>query len=88
MQQEGPLTPYEVFCNHCRVTFPAGTRRCVHCGERIGGERFRPALRFHPGGENDALEEEVTGRGSGFSPLTLIWVVLLLGGYLYRSCAS
>jgi hypothetical protein len=32
-----PTTPYEVRCYRCRCSFAPGTRRCVHCGERIGG---------------------------------------------------
>jgi hypothetical protein len=27
---------YEVHCPRCRVTFPVGTKRCVHCGGRTG----------------------------------------------------
>ena len=31
----GPET-YEVCCHHCDVSFPIGTKRCVHCGQRTG----------------------------------------------------
>jgi hypothetical protein len=34
---EGAQTPYEVYCFHCRVTFPAEARRCIHCGGRLSG---------------------------------------------------
>ena len=27
---------YEVRCHHCAVSFPVGTKRCLHCGERTG----------------------------------------------------
>lgn len=27
---------YEVRCNACDVSFPLGTKRCVHCGGRTG----------------------------------------------------
>ncbi len=33
--REGPQTPFEVYCFNCKVTFPIGTRRCVHCGARV-----------------------------------------------------
>lgn len=33
---------YEVRCNPCEVSFPPGTKRCLHCGGRIGG-RLRQA---------------------------------------------
>ena len=87
MQQDGPKTPYEVYCPHCRVTFAVGTRRCVHCGGRLGRERFRAAVDLPPGGE-DILVEEEPGRRSGLSPFTLVWVALLLAGYFYRACTS
>ena len=34
-----------------------------------------------------AIEDEQPKR-SGFSPLTMVWVALLLAGYLYRACAG
>jgi hypothetical protein len=87
MEQDGAQTPYEVYCTRCRVTFPIGTRKCIHCGERVGRDRFQPALGLLPGGEEISVEPE-PARRSGLSPFTLVWVALLLGGYLYRACAS
>ncbi len=46
-------SPYEVRCPGCETSFPVGTKRCLHCGSRIGGVRFRPA-----GGPDAALELE------------------------------
>jgi hypothetical protein len=34
---EGALTPYEVYCFQCRVTFPPEARRCLHCGGPLSG---------------------------------------------------
>ncbi|HEB89086.1 MAG TPA: hypothetical protein ENI85_05905 [Deltaproteobacteria bacterium] len=31
---ESDQTPFEVRCPRCDVTFPIGTKRCVHCGGR------------------------------------------------------
>ena len=87
MQQDGPKTPYEVYCNHCQVTFPVGVKNCVHCGRRLGRERFQPTLGL-PAGSEEVLVEEEAPRRSGISPITVIWVVLLIGGYLYRSCST
>jgi hypothetical protein len=87
MQQDGPATPFEVYCPRCRVTFPVGAKRCIHCGGRVGTERFTPHMELPPGAE-DLEVDEASGRRSGPSPFTLIWVLLLIGGYLYRSCAS
>jgi len=36
---------FEVFCPHCDVTFPVGTRKCIHCGgktARSDGHSVRP----------------------------------------------
>ena len=32
---DGPQTPFEVYCVNCKVTFPIGTRKCLHCGARV-----------------------------------------------------
>jgi hypothetical protein len=76
-----------VYCHRCNVTFPVGTKRCIHCGGRVGGERFRPDLELPPGAGDLDLEPGV-GRRSGLSPFTLVWVALLLVGYLYRACTD
>jgi hypothetical protein len=53
----GAQTPYEVYCHHCRVTFPREQRQCIHCGGRLGA----------PG----ALPEPVTtGFSKSSDPLT------------------
>jgi hypothetical protein len=86
--QDRSGTPFEVFCQRCRVTHPVGTRRCVHCGGPIGRERAKPRLALPPEAEEVELEDVIQRRSGIFSPVTLLWVVILLGGYLYRSCAG
>ena len=27
---------FEVHCLHCDVSYPVGTKQCIHCGNRIG----------------------------------------------------
>jgi len=97
-QQDGPRTPFEVFCNQCRVTFAAGTKTCVHCGARLSGRRARRRLDFSPFGSDGAtpgapdpdhletIEEEPTKRSLPVSPMTLLWVIILLGAGLQRAC--
>ena len=34
---------FEVRCPSCDVSFPVGTRRCLHCGGRTGPPRFQVA---------------------------------------------
>jgi hypothetical protein len=36
----------------------------------------------------EAAEEESATRRSGWSPLALIWLLLFVGGTIYRSCAG
>jgi len=43
-------TQYEVYCRQCRVSFPVGTRVCMHCGGRTGQ---RPAA-----GDPDTTPQE------------------------------
>lgn len=93
-----PSSPnVEVYCNQCRVSFPVGSRRCLHCGGRLDRERIWTELGALPAGVEPYLAEhleehleEVLGdelpRRSRISPLTLVWIGLLLAGYLYRSC--
>ena len=83
----------EVYCNRCRVSFPVGSRRCLHCGARLERERIGAQLATLPAGFEPHLEEHLgevlddePPRRSGVSPLTLVWIGLLLAGYLYRSC--
>ncbi len=83
----GPQTPYEVYCYECRVTYPLGTRSCVHCGRPIGsppGARVSNPLL--PGG--DAVEApDALSTARRFGGLSL-WVLLALGAALSRLCGG
>jgi len=95
VQSSGPAA-FEVYCDRCRVTFPVGTRRCIHCGGPTGPARGRARLRVDPGQEPapaPAAEEDVElepelVRRRVVSPLTLAWIALIAAGYLYRACAG
>jgi hypothetical protein len=39
---------YEVRCPSCDVTFPIGTKKCMHCGGRTGPSHIRVAERALP----------------------------------------
>jgi hypothetical protein len=83
--REGPQTPYEVYCHHCRVTFAAGTRNCVHCGRRVSApgrtQTVAGALTEAPA-ELEAAEPTPLRRFGGMS----LWVLLALGAALSRMC--
>ncbi|MBW2268021.1 MAG: hypothetical protein JRH16_05560 [Deltaproteobacteria bacterium] len=97
--QDDALTPFEVFCHSCKVTFALGTKRCVHCGGRLlrrGGGG--PAMGLsHPAAPPEAtdapeaviVEEQASGRlRLPFSPMTLLWLVLIAGTVAQRACGG
>jgi hypothetical protein len=89
---EGAQTPYEVYCFHCRVTYPVEARRCLHCGGPLFGHGERagagplgapgPGLPV-PAGE-DAEEGPVlmVRRFGGLA----IWAIVALGAVLQSVC--
>lgn len=81
---------FEVRCERCRVSFPVGTRRCMHCNGALGRKRRLPRIPVPPGHEEISLEveDEAASKPGMFSPVTLVWILLLLGGYLWRSCGG
>ena len=89
---EGARTPYEVYCFHCRVTFPAEARRCLHCGGPLlgRGERASVASPISPGpgapipGSDDAEEGPVmlVRRFGGLA----IWAIVALSAVLSNLC--
>jgi hypothetical protein len=88
MQAEAPQTPYEVFCPRCSVTFPVGTRHCLHCGGRLPRERGRLIAAPSSFEERYTPLEDEGPRMSRFSPVALIWVLLFVVGTIYRACTS
>ncbi len=90
MQTEDPRTPYEVYCNRCRVSFAPGTKRCIHCGDRLARSRVQPELMLPPVLEapQELPEEEISRRGSRISPVSILWIVAALAVGLQRACAN
>jgi hypothetical protein len=92
MRAPGPQNPYEVYCFQCNVTAPAGTRRCIHCGgslSRSEPDPRRAALAALIGAdisEADEDADETTPSAGSVVPKIAIWVLLLIGGFLYRFC--
>lgn len=86
--------PVEVRCGHCGVSFPVGTKRCVHCGERLGrGRRMRVTTAGAPEGApppvlDDLGDEEIPSRSGVMSPVAILWLALIIGGAIYRQCAA
>lgn len=91
MQPDSP-SPFEVYCARCRVSFPVGTRTCIHCGERIARPRVlrvgpRPGTPPPPPVLDEIADDELPTRGGLMSPVALLWIVLILGGAIYRACS-
>ncbi|MEM7411239.1 MAG: hypothetical protein AAF430_13465 [Myxococcota bacterium] len=96
---EGPQTPFEVYCYQCQVTFPAETRRCLHCGAKVGargmGQRFEPVPASEhgtgPPSPQDVLEEEEaesrTQLARRFGGLA-VWGLIALSAILTRLCGG
>lgn len=81
---------YEVRCPHCRVSFPVGTRRCLHCGgpTRAEGEPAPDLLGASPAhvADDDELADAPRsrlGRSAG-----LVWVLVALAVSFYRVCSG
>ncbi len=82
-------SPYEVRCRECKVSFPLGTRVCVHCGARLGKRRAARVpdvpvpleIEYEPDTELEPPRRGVLG-----SFFTTVTVGLAILASLYRSC--
>lgn len=89
---DGALTPYEVYCFHCRVTFPVEARRCLHCGGRLfaRGERAGAGAETAPG----PLVPQPAGEDADEGPVQMvrrfgglaIWALVALSAVLANLC--
>ncbi len=86
MQSAAPANPYEVYCTRCKVSFPVGTRICVHCGQPIGRAPVAaPGLRGPVPIDSDP-QDELPTRSMVFSPMTFVWLFAAVATVIYRSC--
>jgi len=94
-----PQPTFEVRCQHCNVSFPVGTKRCIHCGEKIGRPLFAPITSedgtpiFRPAdgladAEADDGDAEVAPRGGRFlrTGFTVFWLLLAVLSAAVRAC--
>lgn len=86
----GPQTPFEVYCYNCSVTFPTGTRRCVHCGGPIGRRGLQVAPRSTPQLAAEFPVEEAPAEPSPGRRIggLILWILLGLGAALSRQCSD
>lgn len=89
---EGALTPFEVYCFRCRVTFPVEARRCLHCGGALSRRTERPGAAASidsasgtpaPGG--DEAEEGPVMMVRRFGGIA-IWTIVALAAVLQNLC--
>jgi hypothetical protein len=86
MRELPPDSPYEVYCRSCRVSFPVGTRRCIHCGQPVGRGAAAAATAARPAAADEDLFEDMPGRSVAFSPMTLVWLLAAAATVIYRAC--
>ena len=90
MAKENSQHPYQVDCPRCHVSFPIGTKRCIHCGERILRHRGIQARiapsPFEP--VPDLPEDEIVPRKRFISPMTLVWIAAAVWVGIQRSCSG
>ena len=89
---EGALTPYEVYCFRCRVTFPVEARRCLHCGGPLFGrdERATMGVSGTAGAPLPVPAAEDAEEGPLLQVRRLggvaIWVIVALAAVLQNLC--
>jgi len=103
-------SPFEVRCHRCNVTFPIGTRQCIHCGGRIdqddqsgilesihevdpgrGGLSSKPIDVMADPGDSDEMDSDAPSSVGASLIRSLggfIWVIVLIGFTLARSCGG
>ena len=86
------MTAYEVRCYNCNVSFPPGTKRCMHCGGRTGQKPVPgpiPGMEPpHPLELEDMEDENPLRRGPARLLMGAVWVLLALVASLYRVCTG
>jgi len=103
MRRHQSARDYEVYCPRCRVTFPIGAKKCLHCGGRVGPrDDWGQMVRSREGGglkvpgevgaqtfESEAADaDELEGRSALRSPITMLWIFLALATAVYRACTG
>ena len=86
MRGATPANPYEVYCTHCNVSFPVGTRICVHCGQPIGRMAAVASALRGPAPIDEDPPDELPTRSMAFSPMTFVWLLAAVATVIYRSC--
>ncbi len=85
------MTQHEVRCLQCDVSFPVGTKRCLHCGGRVGARKEPPPARgriLFDVEEAEEADESPVPRPIIRKTVASIWLLLALAASLYRVCAS
>lgn len=89
---------YEVRCPRCDVSFPVGTRRCLHCGGPTTAAAAGAVPTVTPGPFERSAEEEASagdeGAAGGFGGSllrisgSLFWIVALVLFSILRNCGE
>ena len=99
MAKETSQPPFQVNCPRCHVSFPIGTKRCIHCGGPLGrglaallSQRrtmgAQPEFVLEEGVEEQEPEQEPE-QGVQSPGRSLLWVITAayaVGISMLRSC--
>ncbi len=94
MQQENPRSPFEVYCQRCRVTFPVNAKHCLHCGGRLSKTQSASPIVFEPSMQPsmppplELRDEDTPSRTRSFSPISILWIAVALAVGIQRACSS
>jgi hypothetical protein len=69
------------------VSFPLGTRTCIHCGQPIRRPGAEPTGAPQSLVSDDEALQELPLRALKASPLTIVWLVAGLATVAYRACS-
>lgn len=87
MRRTPSTNPYEVYCTHCSVSFPVGTRVCIHCGQPIGRTAAEAAAGLLTPASDEQAAQDFPLRAVKASPLTFVWLLAAVATVVYRACS-
>ena len=83
MENQNAVRDFEVRCYHCGTSFAVGTKRCIHCGQRLGSAPVEVA---YGGTSSQAPEEEVVKSSPLRSVMWVLMAIIAVAMSVARSC--
>lgn len=83
MDNQNAVRDFEVRCYHCDTSFAVGTKRCIHCGGRLGSAPVEVA---YGGARSQAADEEVVKNSPLRSVMWVLMAIIAVAMSVARSC--